>query len=67
MSRLPITIATWDYDRVRPLVEDLSRRGLLAKDTHENTLRFAPPLTLTEAQAKNAFALIKQAVAAFSA
>lgn len=21
MSRLPITIATWDYDRVRPLVD----------------------------------------------
>ena len=25
MSRLPITIATWDYDRVRPLVEMLVR------------------------------------------
>jgi ornithine--oxo-acid transaminase len=51
--------------RVRPLVEDLSRRGLLAKDTHANTIRFAPPLTLTEAQAKEAFAIIKKAVAAF--
>ena len=53
--------------RVRPLVEDLLRRGLLAKDTHENTIRFAPPLTLTEAQAKDAFLIIKKAVSAFPA
>ena len=53
--------------RVRPLVESLARLGLLAKDTHENTIRFAPPLNLTEAQAREAFALIKKAVAAFPA
>ncbi len=53
--------------RVRPLVESLLELGLLAKDTHENTIRFAPPLTLTEAQAKDAFRLIKKAVAAFGA
>ncbi len=53
--------------RVRPLVENLAKLGLLAKDTHENTIRFAPPLTLTEAQVKEAFLLIKKAVAAFPA
>jgi ornithine--oxo-acid transaminase len=53
--------------RVRPLVEDLLKRGLLAKDTHENTIRFAPPLTLTETEAKAAFLIIKKAVAAFPA
>ena len=53
--------------RVRPMVESLAKLGLLAKDTHANTLRFAPPLTLTEAQAKEAFALIKKAVAGFGA
>jgi len=53
--------------RVRPLVESLAKAGLLAKDTHENTIRFAPPLNLTEAQAKEAFLLIKKAVAAFPA
>jgi len=53
--------------RVRPLVESLAKLGLLAKDTHENTIRFAPPLTLTEAQAKEAFLLIKKAVAVFPA
>lgn len=52
---------------VRPLVEDLLRRGLLAKDTHENTVRFAPPLVLTEAQAEGAFKLVKASVAAFAA
>jgi len=53
--------------RVRPLVEDLLKRGVLSKDTHQNTIRFAPPLALTQAQAKDAFALIKQAVASFPA
>ncbi len=53
--------------RVRPLVENLLALGLLAKDTHENTIRLAPPLTLTQAQAKDAFALIAKAVAALPA
>jgi ornithine--oxo-acid transaminase len=53
--------------KVRPLVENLLKLGLLAKDTHENTIRFAPPLNLTAAQAKEAFLLIKKAVAAFPA
>ncbi len=52
---------------VRPLVVDLMKRGLLAKDTHENTIRFAPPLTLSKGEAKKAFSLIKSAVAAFGA
>jgi ornithine--oxo-acid transaminase len=53
--------------RVRPMVEDLMRRGLLAKDTHETTIRFAPPLILTESQAADALKLIRAAVAAFPA
>jgi ornithine--oxo-acid transaminase len=54
-------------DKVRPLVELLMKEGILAKDTHEYTVRFAPPLTLTEKQADEAFARIKKAVAAFGA
>ncbi|MBI4371967.1 MAG: ornithine--oxo-acid transaminase [Elusimicrobia bacterium] len=50
---------------VRPLVEDLMRRGLLAKDTHERTVRLAPPLILTKAQAEAAFRIVGDAVAAF--
>ncbi|MEK7390215.1 MAG: ornithine--oxo-acid transaminase [Elusimicrobiota bacterium] len=47
---------------VRPLVELLLKRGLLAKDTHTQTIRLAPPLILTDAQADAAFALIKKGV-----
>ena len=50
---------------VRPLAEDLMRRGLLAKETHTHTLRLAPPLVLTRAQAEQAFKLVRDAVAAF--
>ncbi len=31
----------------RRVIESLQRRGLLAKDTHEHTLRIAPPLVIT--------------------
>ncbi len=36
--------------KARPLCEALMRRGLLAKETHETTVRFAPPLVITEPQ-----------------
>ncbi|SDR47819.1 ornithine--oxo-acid transaminase [Rhizobiales bacterium GAS191] len=32
----------------RPLVERLRERGVLAKDTHVNTIRFAPPLMISK-------------------
>ena len=34
----------------RPFCEALRRRGVLCKETHEHTIRVAPPLVLTEAQ-----------------
>ena len=34
----------------RPVVERLRQRGVLAKDTHVDTIRFAPPLIITEEQ-----------------
>jgi ornithine--oxo-acid transaminase len=49
----------------RPLVEDLMKRGLLAKDTHENTIRLAPPLVITRQQIDAAFKIVRDAVAAF--
>ena len=36
-----------DVGGARPLVDELKERGLLAKDTHENTMRIAPPLVIT--------------------
>lgn len=44
----------------RDLVERLARHGVLSKETHETVIRFAPPLTITEAQ-------IDRAVGAFEA
>jgi ornithine--oxo-acid transaminase len=32
---------------VRPYCKELKERGVLAKDTHEHTIRFAPPLVIT--------------------
>ncbi len=32
----------------RELCERLMRRGLLCKDTHESTIRLAPPLTIED-------------------
>ncbi len=52
---------------VRPLCEALMRRGLLAKDTHEKTLRLAPPLLITKPQIDAALKIIKAAVAAMTA
>jgi ornithine--oxo-acid transaminase len=49
----------------RPIVLDLAKRGLLAKDTHQFTIRLAPPLVITDGQADAAFRIIRDAVAAF--
>ena len=35
-------------ETVRPLCQRLMEEGVLAKDTHEKTIRFAPPLTISE-------------------
>lgn len=35
-------------ETVRPLCEELLSLGVLAKDTHEKTIRFAPPLVITK-------------------
>ncbi|MCY7350363.1 MAG: ornithine--oxo-acid transaminase [Cytophagaceae bacterium] len=43
----------------------LMENGLLAKPTHGNKIRFAPPLIITEAQMEEACAIISQTVLAF--
>ncbi len=35
-------------ETVRPICERLMEKGVLAKDTHEKTVRFAPPLVISE-------------------
>jgi ornithine--oxo-acid transaminase len=36
--------------RAATVVENLLREGVLTKDTHRNTIRFAPPFVIEEAQ-----------------
>ncbi|MGX9707362.1 ornithine--oxo-acid transaminase [Laceyella tengchongensis] len=36
------------YEKARPYCEALMKEGLLCKETHDNTIRFAPPLTITQ-------------------
>lgn len=43
----------------------LMKAGLLAKDTHETTVRFAPPLVITRAQVDAAFGIIRETLAGF--
>ncbi|TAH43791.1 MAG: ornithine--oxo-acid transaminase [Bacteroidetes bacterium] len=43
----------------------LKENGLLAKPTHGNIIRFAPPLIMTEVQLKECIDIIKKTVAAF--
>jgi ornithine--oxo-acid transaminase len=40
-----------DAGGARAICEALQARGLLAKETHEHTIRIAPPLILTDEQA----------------
>jgi len=41
-----------------PYVKKLIKAGVLAKETHEHTIRFAPPITITYEELDEAFAII---------
>ena len=47
-------------ETVRPICEKLMENGVLAKDTHEKTIRFAPPLVITKAEVDWAMERIKK-------
>ena len=44
----------------RRFCEALAREGLLCKETHENVIRFAPPLVISKDEIDWAFARIKK-------
>jgi ornithine--oxo-acid transaminase len=46
-------------ETVRPICERLMKKGVLAKDTHEKTVRFAPPLVINEEEIDWAMERIK--------
>jgi ornithine--oxo-acid transaminase len=47
-------------ETVRPICEKLMAKGVLAKDTHEKTVRFAPPLVISEEEIDWAIERIKE-------
>jgi len=67
-TRLPIKeirgkglLIAVEFDgNARFLVEDLMRNGILVKDTHSTTIRFAPPLIITEKDVDWALKTIKE-------
>jgi len=48
-----------------PYVKRLIKAGILAKETHERTIRFAPPIIISYGQLDKASALIDQALSAY--
>jgi ornithine--oxo-acid transaminase len=45
--------------KARPFCEQLKERGLLCKETHDNVLRVAPPLVITQDELDWAFEQLK--------
>lgn len=50
--------------KARPYCESLADQGVLAKETHDNVIRFAPPLTITEEEMEWALERIEAVLAA---
>lgn len=48
----------------RPFCEALMERGILAKETHEQVIRFAPPLVITREILEEALSVIREVLAA---
>ena len=48
------------HEPARPFSLELMDRGILAKDTHETTIRFAPPLVITKEDLEGATAIISE-------
>ncbi|MEK7859079.1 MAG: ornithine--oxo-acid transaminase [Elusimicrobiota bacterium] len=49
--------------KARPFCERLMKNGLLAKETHDTTVRFAPPLVISRRQIDAALRIISQSLA----
>lgn len=47
----------------RPYCEELKRQGILCKETHENVIRFAPPLVITKEELDWALDRVKKVLA----
>lgn len=56
---------TQDSDTAWRICLDLAKNGLLAKPTHGNIIRFAPPLVMTETQLLECVAIIEKTINEF--
>ena len=56
---------TEDSDTAWNICLKLAENGLLAKPTHGNIIRFAPPLVITETQLREAIDIIKKSIAQY--
>lgn len=52
--------------KARPFCEALKTEGVLCKETHDYVIRFAPPLTISEADLAWAYERIKKVIESFS-
>ncbi|MFX1504758.1 MAG: ornithine--oxo-acid transaminase [Promethearchaeota archaeon] len=48
------------HEKARPLTEKLIKEGILAKETHDFAIRFAPPLIITKEELSWALEIIKK-------
>ncbi len=60
-----IQIKTYDGKKAWDLCLLMKENGILAKPTHEHTIRFTPPLIITEAQMREAIGLIQKSMTEF--
>ncbi len=60
-----IQINSADGKRAWDLCLKMKENGILAKPTHEHTIRFTPPLIITETQMREAIVLIQQSMTEF--
>ena len=60
-----IQIKTYEGKKAWDLCLLMKENGILAKPTHEHTIRFTPPLIITEAQMREAIALIQKSMTEF--
>jgi len=55
----PDTVPTYEF------CTEMKKRGLLAKQTHDTVVRFAPPLVINEQQLREGIEIIKESLALF--
>jgi len=60
-----IQIKTYEGKKAWDLCLLMKENGILAKPTHEHTIRFTPPLIITEAQMRDAIGLIQKSMTEF--